>query len=193
MQSQETNSHTANSVAKKKNKFAKAGTWFDVQEILTPEDMIRCEALFRRAHDELVPHLSFDMDAIVRHAQIKLADPERLNYNAWVAYCEGQPIGFIIGSISGFYFSYDRLCQLDVWYVDKRFRGSACAFLLLKRLIQWGALRGAVRTILAIVIDKHKPKYVAAFSKMAAKLGFREAGSFYVRDYNATRVDDQRN
>jgi len=170
------------------NKF-----WVDIREMLTKEDLYECEALFRSAHEELVPHIPFDMDAIVRHEKYKLADPERLSYNGWVAYREGKPIGFIIGSVSPFYYSYDKQCRLDVWYVSKEYRGSPVAFLLLKALIKWGALRGAIRTLLDIVVDKHTVKQFKAFERLATtKLGFRKAGAFFVRDYNASSMDDKR-
>lgn len=183
MQSQETNSNTSVLAQKRAGRFKRAGIRYDIKEMLTVDDLYACEELFRQAHAELVPHIAFDMDAIVRHADYKLADAERMTYNGWIAYREGKPVGFLIGSISSFYYSFDLMCRLDVWYVDKKHRGSPVAFLLLKRLIQWGALRGAVRTLLDIVVDEHKPHQVRAFETMSTKLGFRKAGAFFVRDH----------
>jgi len=181
---QETNSLTSNTAKiKKKERFNRSGKWFEIREVITADDMLGAEQLFRAAYDELKPPGEFSMEAIVRHTEYKLADPERMSYNAWIAYREGIPVGFIIGSVSGFYFSFDKQCHLDVWYVDKKYRGSACAFLLLKRLIQWGALRGAVRHSLEIIADAHTNRMVKAFETMASKLGFRMAGVFFVRDF----------
>ena len=169
-----------------------AGAWFEIREMLTHEDLYTLEPLFRKAHEEIHTTLHFDMKAVLRHADYKLADPERLNYNGWAAYRDGTPVGFFIGSISSFFVSRDNFAISNAWYVDKPYRGSPVAFLLLKRFMEWGALRGCVRFIVAIVKDQQSDKQVRLFGKMSTKLGFKEAGVYFVKDVtNAASVDDR--
>ena len=169
-----------------------AGSWYDIREMLTHDDLYTLEPLFRKAHQEIHTDLDFDMKAVLRHADYKLADPERLNYNGWAAYRDGIPVGFFIGSISTFFISTDKFAISNAWYVDKQYRGSPVAFLLLKQFLQWGALRGCVRFVVALVRDKQSDKQVRLFSKMSQKLGFREAGTYFVKDIaNAASMDDR--
>ena len=173
-------------------RLKKAGSWYDIREMLTSEDLYVLEPLFRKAHMELQPHLDFSMDAILRHATYKMADPERMTYNGWAAYRDSVPVGFFIGSLSAFYISSDKMAVSNVWYVDKPYRGSPVAFLLVKQFLQWGALRGAVRFVIDIIKDKHSDKQVRLFAKMSQKLGFREAGVYFVKDINnAASMDDR--
>jgi GNAT superfamily N-acetyltransferase len=160
--------------------------------MLTKDDLYVLEPLFRKAHEELQPEMDFDMKAVLRHADYKLADAERLNYNGWAAYREGIPVGFFIGSISTFFISTDKFAISNVWYVAKEYRGSPVAFLLLKQFLQWGALRGCVRFVVDIIRNKHTDKQVRLFGKMSQKLGFREAGVYFVKDIdNAASMDDR--
>lgn len=187
-------SHETVTVTHKKRaeRFAKAKAWYDIREMLTKEDLYTLEPLFRKAHDELVPNQDFDMKAVLRHADYKLADPERMTYNGWAAYREGVPVGFFIGYLSSFFISTDKFAISSVWYVDKQYRGSPVAFLLLKQFLQWGALRGCVRFIVDIIREKHSDKQVRLFAKMSQKLGFREAGVYFVKDANnAASMDDR--
>ena len=173
-------------------RLKRAGSWYDIREMLTKDDLYVLEPLFRKAHEELVPDQDFDMKAVLRHAEYKLLDPERMTYNGWAAYREGVPIGFFIGYVSSFFISTDKFAQTSVWYVDRQYRGSPVAFLLLKQFLQWGALRGCVRFIVDIIRDKHSEKQVRLFAKMSQKLGFREAGVYFVKDVNnAASMDDR--
>jgi len=173
-------------------RLKRAGSWYDIREMLTKDDLYVLEPLFRKAHQELVPHQDFDMKAILRHADYKMSDPERMTYNGWAAYREGEPVGFFIGYVNSFFISTDKFAISSVWYVDKQYRGSPVAFLLLKQFLQWGALRGCVRFIVDIIRDKHSDKQVRLFAKMSQKLGFREAGAYFVKDVNnAASMDDR--
>jgi len=174
-------------------RLKRAGSWYDIREMLTKDDLFKLEPLFRRAHQELVPTQVFDMKAILRHAEYKLNDPERLTYNGWAAYREDIPVGFFIGGLSSYFISTDKYAISSVWYVDKQYRGSPVAFLLLKQFLLWGALRGCTRFIVDIIRDRHSDKQVRLFAKMSQKLGFREAGAYFVKDVNnAASMDDQR-
>jgi GNAT superfamily N-acetyltransferase len=174
-------------------RLRRAGSWYDIREMLTKDDLYILEPLFRKAHFELVPNQVFSMEAIFRHAEYKLSDPERMTYNGWAAYREGEPVGFFIGGLSSYFISTDKYAISSVWYVDKQYRGSPVAFLLVKQFLTWGALRGCTRFIIDIIRDEHSDKQVKLFAKMSQKLGFREAGAYFVKDVdNAASMDDQR-
>ena len=184
--------HTEVAHQKRLERFKRASTWYEIREMLTKDDLITLEPLFRKCHQELWPESDFDMNAAFRHAEYKLADPERMTYNGWAAYREGVPVGFFIGSLTSFFVSTDKFAMSNIWYVDKQYRGSPVAFLLVKQFLQWGAIRGAVRFIIDIIRDKHSDKQVRLFAKMSQKLGFREAGAYFVKDANnAASMDDR--
>lgn len=173
-------------------RLKRAGSWYDIREMLSKEDLYVLEPLFRKAHNELQPQMDFSMEAVLRHANYKLLDPERMTYNGWAAYREGVPVGFFIGSLTSYFISTDKFAISNVWYVDPQYRGSPVAFLLVKQFMQWGALRGCVRFVIDIIKDKHSDKQVRLFAKMSQKLGFREAGVYFIKDVNnAASMDDR--
>ena len=183
---------TATHKQRRLERLKAAGSWYDIREMLTHDDLYVLEPLFRKAHQEIHTGSAFDMKAVLRNADYKLADPERFNCNGWAAYRDGIPVGFFIGSISSYFVSTDKFAMSNAWYVDKEYRGSPVAFLLLKQFLQWGVLRGCVRFILAIVKDTQSDKQVRLFGKMSTKLGFKEAGVYFVKDVvNAPSMDDR--
>lgn len=165
-----------------KEKLQRASNWYDVDEVLTVDQLDQLEPLFKRMHEENGPHLDFDFEILKERAKPHLDDLARPYYNMWAAYRGDQPVGFAIGYISPFDFGKDLGAMARYVFVDKKYRGSPVAFLLIRKFMEWSAIRGAVRWM----IDTTAPREYEQrrFAKLAEKLGFRSAGAQFIKDMN---------
>lgn len=164
---------------KRKVRLERAKNWYDIREVINVRQFRELEPLMRQMHQENAPQLPFDFEQVVRKAKIYLDDLERKVYNVWVAYREGEPVGFCIGFVAEFEMNYDVGAQTRYIFVTKKLRGSPIAFLLIREFLRWASLRGAVRYIIDTTMEVHLPK----FAKMAGKLGFKPAGAYFMKDH----------
>lgn len=153
--------------------------WYDIVEIATMSQLEECESMMHQMHQENGPHLPFDFDVVKKRAKPAIDDVERKWFNMWIAYREGEPVGFLIGFISPFYFCDELGSQVQMWFVQKRLRGTPVPFLLLREFVKWQALRGCIRCMVDTSIEASAHK----FGRMAEKLGFKPSGAYFVRDH----------
>jgi Acetyltransferase (GNAT) family len=159
----------------------RAKEWYDVQEVLSIDQARELLPLFEEMHAENAPNLAFDGELLLRKMTPYIVDVERQWHNIWAAYREGEPVGFIVGTVTEFWFSRDKMLENnDFWFVTRKLRGSPVALLLLRQLLQWAALRGVVRYVIGSIHPDGRNN--RAFDKMASKLGFRPMGAYYVKD-----------
>lgn len=153
--------------------------WYDVVEVVTMSQFDELEELMRAMHQEIGPFLPFDFEVIKKRAKQSIEDVERKWFNIWAAYREGEPVGFLVGYISPFYFCDELGSQTQFWFVQKRLRGTPVPFLLLREFVKWQALRGCIRCMIDISTQGNAHK----FGRMAEKLGFKPSGAYFVRDH----------
>lgn len=165
-----------------KERLQRASNWYDVDEVLTMDGLDELAPLFQRMRDENVPHLAYDFEIVKKRAKPYLDDLARPYYNIWAAYRGDEPVGFAIGYMSPFDFGDDLGASTRYIFVEKKYRGSPVAFLLIRKFMEWSAIRGAVRWM----IDTTSPREYEQkrFAKMAEKLGFKSVGAQFIKDMN---------
>ncbi len=163
-------------------RIKRAKVWYDIREIVSMSQMAEAAHLFRDLHNENTPHMPFSLDTLKKRAYVPIHDLDRQWFNGWIAYQDDIPIGFLVGVAELSFFSDDILTRTQFWYVDKKYRGTAVAMLLLREFVKWSTLRGSVRMQIDTIMQRNLP----AFTKMAKKLGFEPAGAYFLKDhYNA--------
>ncbi len=153
------------------------GSAYRVIEFTTQEhidDIIALAVLF---HAESSPHLNFEPAVIQYYADAIKADYDRENYNAYIAYREHEPVGFLVCKMVPYFFNRDRLAQQELWYVRPGYRGTRVAFDLIRAFEDWAKLRGAVEIWTGQANENaNTGKKV---SKVLAKIGYPRIGSYH--------------
>lgn len=97
---------------------------------------------------------------------------EHESYLAIVAKQQGEILGFFVGYIDQFYFSYQRMAQDLLLFVPQRHRGGYVAVGLIKRFEDWAINKGVVRINLAVTTGISPEKTAGLYNRM----GYRQAG-----------------
>lgn len=150
---------------------------FQVVEFSTQQHIDDIIAMARLFHAEVAPHLNFDGSVIQYYADAVKADFDRENYNAYVAYREDEPIGFLVCKMVPYFFNHDRLAQQELWYVRPGFRGSRVAFDLIRAFEDWAQLRKAVEIWTGQMSEN--PNVGKKVSRVLTKLGYPRIGTYH--------------
>lgn len=144
---------------------------------LTRADVEDLIILSRMFHAENAPHLDFDAQKIRDRAEQLFADLDRDNLNVFMAYKDGEPVGFILGWVNTYLFSYQVIAHQELWYVIPAFRGTRIAFRLIKEFEEWARLRGAVEIFTGVAShDAEKNKNV---SHVLTRMGYPRVGYYH--------------
>lgn len=151
-----------------------------VKEIRTREEIADLVLLGEIHCKECVPHLSFDPGAVTATCEWVLGDTIRKGSNIWVARQDGEPIGYAVAYCSPFYFNWDFVSKLELWYVIPAKRGSWAAIKLVKAFEEWGRLNGSVQLYVGVArTDKDEARHIRA---LFPKLKYEWCGSYYLKE-----------
>lgn len=150
-----------------------------VEEVRTDkhiEDVIKLAVEF---HEETSQHLTFEADQIRRYGRAIQNDFDRESYNAWVAYKNDEPVGFLVATCSEYFFSRQLSARQELWFVKQGHRGSRIAFDLIRAFEDWGRLLGAVELFTGVATgDVPKQRKI---SRILEKIGYPRVGSYHKR------------
>lgn len=130
--------------------------------------------------NECAPHIPFDPYAIWHTAQTVFKDDERKNINAWMAYQDGEPIGYAVAYCSSFFFNFENIAKLELLYVIPAKRGTWAAIRLVKAFEEWGRLNGSLQLYVGVArTDKDEAKKIR---KLFPRMGYEWCGSYYLKE-----------
>lgn len=151
-----------------------------IQELRTQAQVQDVIKLARLNRDELASHLPFEESAVLATCELCLKDVKRELFNIWIAYKEGEPIGYAVGGCATYYFNWEKMARLEILFVKKENRSGWTAVKLVKAFHAWTALAGAREAFVGVVsTDKDRAKHIR---RLFPNLGFHWAGSYYVKE-----------
>jgi hypothetical protein len=151
-----------------------------VKEIRSGTDRPDLVLLGAMHQKECAAHLAFDAAAVEATFDGVLSDTERKTANIWVAREDNEPVGYAIAYCSPFYFNFDFVSKLELWYVIPAKRGSWAAIRLIKAFEEWGRLNGSVQLYVGVArTDKDEARHIRA---LFPKLRYDWCGSYYLKE-----------
>lgn len=152
----------------------------EIVELRRSEQVEHLIELARANRGECAPHFRFYDDAIEAHAEGVLQDHERKHLNVWIAYRDGEPIGYSVGSTVPTFFNYDVVAKMNVWFVLPRYRGGVAAAMLIREFEDWARLNGA--STIDVGVTRLDPDEAVKVAKLFPRLGYSWAGSTFVKE-----------
>jgi GNAT superfamily N-acetyltransferase len=151
-----------------------------VKEIRSDRETADLVLLGEIHQKECASHLSFNAEAVVATCDVVLNDTERRGSNIWVAREDDEPIGYAVAYCSPFYFNFDFVSKLELWYVIPAKRGSWAAIKLVKAFEEWARLNGSVQLYVGVArTDKDEARHIRA---LFPKLKYAWCGSYYLKE-----------
>jgi hypothetical protein len=151
-----------------------------VSEIRNSKETADLVLLGEMHHGECAPHLTFQGAAVVATCDMVLRDTERQSANIWVAREDGEPIGYAVAYCSPFYFNFDCVAKLELWYVIPAKRKSWAAVKLVKAFEEWGRLNRSVQ--LYVGVARTEVDEARHIRKLFPKLRYQWCGSYYLKE-----------
>jgi GNAT superfamily N-acetyltransferase len=119
--------------------------------------------------------LKTDVDRMIAFAYNKRADPMSF---VNVASCNGDIVGFCIGSLAPFEYCEGTYAFDRMLYVDPQKRGLLAARMLVQSFEKWAKDNGALRVLLGITTGVH----VERTEKLFNKLGYATVGALTMKE-----------
>lgn len=149
-----------------------------VEELLRPEQDFELLEMGKRfcAMSGLDEHV--DDDALLMTCIGIRLDVERNNLNAFIAYIDGEPVGFIVGVTTKALHRKGVVAEQKLWYVEQSARGSLAAKALIRAYEDWARLNGATQLYTGTAIRQLSERT----SKLLEKLGYARVGALHVKE-----------
>lgn len=138
--------------------------------------------LAQRHIEEFMPELEYDEQICLHNFGRFRQDPDRLYCNAYLAYKNDIPVGYVLGTCYPMFVSNKKQAELKYWYVSPNYRRSTAAgFLLIKAFERWAKKVDAFQIILG-VSHKEMLDMTEKVSSMFTKMGYPKVGYYHIRD-----------
>lgn len=151
-----------------------------VREVRTSEESQDIVLLGQVHLAECLPHLPFDATAVIATADMILSDADRKLNNLWLARQDDEPVGYALGQCCPYYFNYEYLAKLEMWYVIPAARKSWAALKLIKAFEEWGRLNGSRQLYVGVArTDQDEARHIR---RLFPRLGYDWCGSNYIKE-----------
>lgn len=138
-----------------------------------------CFDLYRLAkenHAELAGHLPFDDKWTLAQA-LKIAQSDKTTVNAWVIYCDGEAVGYFVGSISQYLFNSEQRANQEIWYISKEYRNGRASYLLFQAFEEWAISRGCIEITSGASMESAEGADRVAM--LFPRMGYKRVGSVF--------------
>lgn len=105
-------------------------------------------------------------------------DLERKNVNAFIAYDNYDPIGFLVGIASPCFHRPGIVAEQKLWYVVPQRRATVAPILLVRAYEKWARLNGATQ----IYTGSANAPLSEKTSKLLEHLNYRKVGAIHVKE-----------
>lgn len=149
----------------------------DVREVRTDDEIEDIVLMARAFHAEVGAPAEFEAECIREYGRAIQKDFDREHYTAFIAYLNGDPVGFLVCTARPYFFSRQIIASQELWYVRPAFRGTRIAFDLIRAFEDWARLRGAVELVTGVMNkDADTGKKIG---KILTKIGYPRFGSYH--------------
>lgn len=149
-----------------------------VEELLRPEQDFEVIAMAKRFCEisGLDEHVD---DEVILETCVRIRQDFERNYlNTFIAYMNGEPIGFIVGVTMPALHRKGVVAEQKLWYVEQSARGSLAAKALIRAYEQWARLNGATQLYTGTAVRQLSERT----SKLLEKLGYARVGALHVKE-----------
>jgi GNAT superfamily N-acetyltransferase len=151
-----------------------------VREIRGHTDKDALLHLGRMHVDECMPNVGFSGAAVNATSDMILRDSERKLSNIWIAWLDEKPIGYALAMCSSYYWNFEHVAKMDMWYVVPEARGTWAAIKLVKAFEEWARLNGSRELYVGIArTDADEAKHIR---RLFPRLGYSWCGSNYLKE-----------
>lgn len=149
-----------------------------VEELLRPEQDFQIMEMAKRFCEISGLDEHVDEDTILETCVGIRMDMERNNLNTFIAYMDGEPVGFIVGVTTKALHRKGVVAEQKLWYVEQSARGSLAAKALIRAYEEWARLNGATQLYTGTAVRQLSERT----SKLLEKLGYARVGALHVKE-----------
>ena len=120
------------------------GMQYEYKELMTEAQIEHLLPLCKLQHAHAYGHLVYNEDAVRATFKTVLNDTDRIYFNTYICYRNGEAIGYVLCSRNKYYFNEGFFGHLDMWFVDQKFRGTRAAIELIRKYEDWARALGCV-------------------------------------------------
>jgi len=151
-----------------------------VREIRGQQDKDALLILGRKHVDECKPNIGFQGAAINATSDMVIRDIERQLANIWIAWLDDKPVGYALAICSPYYWNFEHVAKMELWYVVPEARGTYAAVKLVKAFEEWARLNGSRELYVGIArTDADEAKHIR---RLFPRLGYSWCGSSYLKE-----------
>lgn len=152
---------------------------FRVEELLFPSHILDLIELAKRFTEEeyLEGDEYIDEDIAVASCHDCIKDVTRKHQNAYIAYVDDKPVGFVIGVTTRAFYRNLIVAEQKLWYVVPEARRTRVALMLLDEYEKWARINGASH----IYTGTANPQLAEKTSKLFEHKGFERVGTIHLK------------
>lgn len=147
----------------------------------TPEHILGMRDLAAKFHDEFGGIREYDGAAIVYSAkQFFKDDPDRKFSNVWIIVDGEDVVGILYATAPRVVYSWRQIAKQEMFFIDKEYRGSRAAFMLIKAFEDWAKALNCEQAYMSVehnMIDDLTKKT----SVLMQKAGYKLRGFYHIK------------
>lgn len=147
----------------------------------TPDHILGVRDLATKHHEEFGGSREYDTAAIVYSMrQFFASDPERKNANVWVVLDANTIVGVLYATAPRVVYSWRQIAKQEMFYVDKAYRNSRAAYMLIKAFEAWAKSLNCEQAYMSVehnMLDDLTKRT----SALMEKAGYKLRGYYHIK------------
>lgn len=149
-----------------------------IKELLTREQDVEILHMTENFIEDVDLREEVDPETLLMSCAAIRNDIERKNVNCFIAYENGEPIGFLVGVASPAFHRQGIVAEQKLCYVVPNRRGSFAALRLVQAFERWARLQGATQ----IFTGTANKRYAEKTSQFFERIGYARVGALHVKE-----------